>query len=172
MKKIFFLALALLAPVVIYLFLQSFGNNQYELPILYQEEAEELEGCNEISIPYRLSEDIYSGVEYKAILIDIRFGDTDRKFINNELARVNQYFGKPVYQYRLMGGSIEAGVPDLHNDRESLLDYARCVLRYDSNKSFITLVDKQGRIRSYFDSSKKQDFDRMITEIEILNKFE
>lgn len=173
MKKIFFLVLALLAPVVIYLFLQSFGDNQYELPILYTEEVPVLEGCAEaIAVPYQLPENVYSGVEQRAILMDTRLGDVDRKFINNELARVRQYFGGSPFHYRLMGTDIDAGVPDGENSRQDLVKYARCVLRYEDNNSFITLVDNQGRIRSYFDSSKKQDFDRMITEIEILNKFE
>lgn len=172
MKKVFFLALALLAPVVIYLFLQSFGNNQYELPILYAEEVPALEGCEEVKPPYRLSEDVYIGVEHKAILIDTRLGEVDRKFINNELARVRQYFGGSPFHYRLKGADVDAGVPEGYNSRQGLVEYARCVLRYEANNSFITLVDNQGRIRSYFDSSKKQDFDRMITEIEILNTFE
>jgi hypothetical protein len=171
MKKIFFLVLALLAPVVIYLFLQSFGDNQYELPVLYQDESTVIAGCEDINLPYSLPEDVYSGIEYNAILIDLRMGDVDQKFIKNELARVNQYFGKASFHYRLMRGDNEAVDPEDQNRREDLLDYAKCVLRYEGNNSFITLVDRQGRIRSYFDSSKKQDFDRLITELEILNKF-
>jgi hypothetical protein len=172
MKKILFLAIALLAPVLVYLFLQSFGDNQYELPTLYQEELPAIDGCDDASVPYSLPNEIYRDLEYKAVLIDVRLGDVDRKFVNNELARINQYFGEPQFRYRLMGSDIDAGVPEGENGRAGLIDYARCVLRYESNNSFITLVDKQGRIRSYFDTSKKQDFDRLITEIEILNKFE
>ncbi|MEQ9302101.1 MAG: hypothetical protein RIF33_26210 [Cyclobacteriaceae bacterium] len=172
MKKIFFLVVALLAPVVIYLFLQSFGDNQYELPVLYNEEVPVLEGCEGVIAPYKLPGGVYEGVQHKAILIDTRLGEVDRKFINNELARVRQYFGGSPFHYILMSVDIDAGVLDGDNGGLDLEEYARCVLRYEENNSFITLVDRQGRIRSYFDTSKKQDFDRLITEIEILNKFE
>lgn len=171
MKKLFFLVLALLAPVVVYLFLQSFGANQYELPILHQDDAPSFDDCTSVSVPYSLPKEVYSPSAYKAYLIDVRLANGDAKFINNELTRLNQYFGQQLYGYTLLNNESIAEISPAQGATD-IKSYARCLLLYDSNNSFITLVDKQGRIRSYFDSSKKQDFDRLITEIEILNKFE
>ena len=172
MKKLLFLVLALLMPVVIYLFLQSFGDNQYMLPIMHSEAVPSFENCETASAPYKLPAMFYEGVQHKAIIVDVRLGDLDRRFINNELARVRQYFGESVFTYKLFGQDIEAGVPDQYSTKTDLQRLAKCTLLSESNNSFITLVDNQGRIRGYYDSSKKQEFDRMITEIEILNAFE
>ena len=171
MKKLLLLVLALFVPVVIYLFLQSFGENQYQLSILYQDEVPQYAGCKEVSAPYRLPKAYYEGVEYDAILIDVRLGDKNAGFINNELARVRQYFGDPAFQYKLFGVDGQGEIPERYSTQSDLIENVRCILLYETNNSFITLVDKQGRIRSYFDSSKKQEFDRLITEIEILNTF-
>ncbi|GEM_PF-5599080 len=171
MKKLLLLVLALFVPVVIYLFLQSFGENQYQLSILYQDEVPQYAGCNEVSAPYRLPKEYYEGVEYNAILIDVRLDDKNASFINNELARVRQYFGNPTFHYKLFGADMQGGTSEGYNTKNDMMENVRCTLLYETNNSFITLVDKQGRIRSYFDSSKKQEFDRLITEIEILNAF-
>lgn len=55
------LVLTLVLPVALYIFLQSFGKNQYEVPIIYPEGiTHPLEGCQPSSVSDQLSSFFYS----------------------------------------------------------------------------------------------------------------
>ena len=108
-----------------------------------------------------LSSDVY--------LIGFYRDDVDPAFVSNEFTRVVQYFSEPFFK------QVNIGDLDAQNESINLENrdrFVNCQLLKSTNKSFVALVDKKGRIRSYYDCSKRQEFDRMITELEILKEFE
>lgn len=160
-------------PVATYLFLQGFGTNEYKLPLLYQEEIPEelLAICPELSAPYSLDARFLGVTSDLPLLLDVRLDSVDFSFVGNEIRRIEEYFGYlPVTH-------VVASQYDFPTKAkyelliEDMQEFTNCQLLQQMNKSFMVLVDKQGVIRSTYSSDKKQEFDRLITELEILNKF-
>ena len=42
---------------------------------------------------------------------------------------------------------------------------------YNTNSSFIILIDELGRVRGYYNSNSEDEFERLSAEIKILNNF-
>ena len=176
MKKAVVFGLALVVPVLVYLFMQGFGDNKYALPVLYMESVPAIEGCPTPDAPYALSlDDIYTASslnERKNVLFDVRRSNADTVYIKNELQRVINYFGDQPYHHAIVDLKQE---PILRIDGYQKVlskSFVECILRSTDNNSFLALVDARGRIRSYYESDQRSEFDRLITETEILLTFE
>jgi len=169
--KGFILFFIILIPLFISLFLHNFGNNKFDVPIYYQEKFSNNSSCsNQIYFPYFLISDSVLEIGKKLIIIDIRFNDKSDLFTNNQIKRLlNNDFVLDIYSISshkldLRWKTINFRFPDLNK-------YVSCKLLYNTNSSFIVLIDKLGRIRGYYDSNSEEEFDRLSAELKILNNF-
>ncbi len=176
MKKAVVFGLALVVPVLVYLFMQGFGDNKYALPVLYTEEVPSIEGCPTPVVPYALPmDDILSASslnEEENVLFDVRRANADTVYIKNELQRVINYFGDQPYHHAIVDLEKEPVLRIKGYQKVLPGSFVECILRNTDNNSFLALVDNRGRIRSYYESDQRSEFDRLITEIEILLTFE
>jgi len=94
MRKGLLLFLALLLPVIIFLFLHFFGKNEFEVPVLYQTQDELPGNCEmEYSLPYTVKSEKVDVADGAVILFSA--GLTNEMFDNAlfQLSRLQDEFG-------------------------------------------------------------------------------
>jgi hypothetical protein len=156
-KKLLYLFLALLLPVVVFLFLKSFGRNEFNVPVMHQDSIPALSSdCGyRYEVPYRIPDSVMSR---------IRGNSNDSLYVlyfdssaNAAIARVRTEFG---------ADPIKVVDENLSEDGAVL---RKCILLMDDNVS-VALVDHRNRIRGYYDPHDREDMDRLIVEVKIILK--
>lgn len=159
-KKILFLFLALLFPVVIFLFLKAFGKNEFEVPVLH-EQADFVRPSDcafEYPTPYRVADSLIGKlrVNDRDSLFVFFFNDAEEGGMN----RVRVEFRDDPVQV-ISPGDIPESI-----DRRFL---SECVLLMPKESS-VTVVDHARRIRGYYRGGDRKDVDRLIVEMKIILK--
>lgn len=170
-----FLFLLLGLPICIYFFLQAFGENKFKIPIFYENGFENRsENCNEISVPHIVPDlnDFDSTINFKytgAIIYNLGQVSEDN--------RLKKYDNLMTLKEKL---TYWQGIEFLSLNKKSLnlLNFMQCGLNlnaYLNNDSLIknhklVLVDKQKKIRGYYNVLDQEEIDRLITEVKILLK--
>lgn len=199
-KKILILVIVLSLPVILYLFLTYFGNNEFDLPVYFadgNEQCAEFKQLSEVTEPFAWHGD---GI----ILPDLLGGninvvhfpnpDADNQQLVNELNRliatlsdegpvkVHSFYkansttseqkellesdGAQSYQ---LSAPMYKSFTECHfalptalwqNNHPSEMELAR--------EQTLVLVDKNLKIRGYYDGLETKDVDRLILEIRIL----
>jgi protein SCO1/2 len=193
------LLLILLAmPVFFYLFLQKFGENEYKIPVYYQQGTNPLPGCNESAKPHIISpyfledpcrEWNCSFIKNKLAVFSFSKAGCSTKALN-EVARVcNVYRDQPLFHSVTLAvdGSI---TKDLVNQQSELYSLpanvwswwiydssvetlVKCGFNLDLDCSLVSqviLVDQEKQIRGYYNADDPEEMDRLVTEFEILIK--
>lgn len=148
------LGLALFFPISIFIVLKMFGTNEFHVPLLYQTEVPT---CSDSTVfPYHVPERVLD--EYGAITSDslrlIFFGEHDensRRQIKRVLLALDKLPVKHV---------IKADFDGIQK---------RCAFLMPPNKD-VVLVDSERSIRGQYESSDREDMDRLITEVTIILK--
>jgi len=173
--KWIFLFLLIGLPVCIYLFLKAFGENKFEIPVYYQNGIENrVETCDNISgqylVPNLLNFDSTLTVNLSGIIIynlgQVK-GEERLKKSNNLIMlteKADDWHGVNLYT------SNEKSL--------GLLVFMRCGLNLNANLNRdsliknhkLVLVDKQKRVRGYYNMLEREEIDRLITEVNILLK--
>lgn len=189
-RKTFLLFVVLLFPVIIYLFLQGFGKNQFDIPIYYETGIDTtIVGCGAINVigQYYVPklEDMdtaisgFKEIERGIVLYDLHGSITGGSKLakNNALSFLNKFKDEDrISILSLYEGSIPEQKFD-KNENFNLISidssireyYAKCNLILDSTiPSMLVLVDEKRRVRGYFDSSQLEEIDRLNTELYIL----
>lgn len=159
-RKGIFLFVALLLPVGVFIFLKFFGRNEFEVPLLYQHELPPNAAQYGITkLPYTVGQDVLDSMRIPAgdSIVLVLFGDiSPEKAV--QIKRVEAEFGLPVYWYTVS------------DTAESLRrSWKQTVFFLDSNQD-LAIVDTKGRIRGQYQLSKRDDVDRLITELTIIFK--
>ena len=153
-KQIILLFLALLMPVAVFLFLKGFGKNEFNVPPMFTDAVPVLPGdCrNTISLPYHIPADVMSQMNIVSDSLScVSFTDDGG---SDRLSRVkNEYATDPLRFYQF------------NKDQEKM----RCVFLLGEPFD-VALVDRKGRIRGQYNSSKRDEIDRLMTEIAIIFK--
>lgn len=157
-KKSVFLFLALLLPILIFLFLKFFGKNEFAVRPLFQDAAPEAQaGCRPVGIPYHIPDSVFSTLTFERdTLLLLWFGDL--KDSNVQRRRVST---------ELEGNPIKSVViaPD---DKKM---QARRMCTFLLKKPYdVVLIDRKGLIRGQFVSNNREEIDRLITEVDIILK--
>src|SRR6478609_6842800 len=84
-KKVLFLFLALLLPIAVFVFLKSFGKNEFAVKPLFQETVESSVNCKSVSykVPYFVHDSVLSQVGWintdSITLLILKDGSTENK---------------------------------------------------------------------------------------------
>lgn len=195
--KLVLLGVILVFPIVIYLFLQAFGENKYELSV-FPEEPVEISGCGKFDSAYRVDSlgcELPDGSKKTITLTDanylLHFPSSDKGIQNNEGNELRRFLQKTAsHSFRLITFAAEADSTFWNRTAASgtpgnWLVFTKCADRLEEIKkcrlllpladikrsvseSRMVLVDSKGRIRGFYVPSDKEDIDRLIIEIEIL----
>ena len=172
MRKGLLLFLALLLPVIIFLFLHFFGKNEFEVPVLYQTQDELPGNCEmEYSLPYTVKSEKVDVADGAVILFSA--GLTNEMFDNAlfQLSRLQDEFGEDSPQIIVMKKNGNE-LPSV--DGEMVIggvDYdleQQCVFLANANR--IVLVDTEGHIRGLYPDASLKEIDRLILELKIIFK--
>lgn len=173
--KIFFLIVALVVPSLIYLFLRGFGENQFSIPIFYE---------NGISIaPCNTNNDESHFVLFE----DYKLENAQLFYLpkwvndNNFYSQSNRIKIKhPLVTFTAISDSSfnnSLGSLLLVADEEQLFSIANCALVLGQDSAIskpiynkLILVDRQKRIRGYYQGNDLEDMDRLDMELDILSK--
>jgi len=195
--KVLLLILILGIPVLLYLFLQSFGENQYQVPVMHEEGiADRDENCPPGTKPHTIDPLIRLGpcelwdcsdVEDKLVLYSFMKTDCNTEGLSQVVRVCNQYKNEPLF--RAVTISLDQGADSVkifdiaeqysiqpeelswwHFDEKTLL-VMHCGFNLFQDCSVTqkaVLVDPDSRIRGYYDLDDPQEIDRLVTEIAIL----
>ena len=154
-KKGFILLFSLLFPIIVFLFLKFYGQNEYELSVYNS-------SCSEIIDEYIIND---FNRKNNIRIVDIRL-------TNNDIL-VDNYINK-------LGINDQIEVITLSNklrnlnwlnivvDKVLIERLSECIQNEYFDKSFILLLDKQNRVRGHFYSADRKEIERLDVEIDIL----
>jgi len=186
--KSIFLVLIILLPVAIFIFLKSFGSNQFDIPIYYQQGVvDTLENnCGRgNAAPYLVHTKPAAQIVHKIYHFEKEV-TTDLQFRLQELERIQNAIGKNngVLLFSFLNSpNITKRAFERFDDRVSYdpsfwsvrpVDAAtydvfkNCELVMNDADNRVVLVDKEERIRGYYDISDREETDRLIVELKIL----
>lgn len=191
------LLLILVLPVLIYVFLQAFGENKYDIPVYYENGVDTLvAGCNYTSEQYKVPARYFpSKPGHSADNIHIAFfkpsGIDLAEPVIAELARAMNVFKDKDVRLLLLSTQEQAQFEQLQgkvaaygNDSSQWAFFASSKDDFLSNIvcDFVIpgpgpaeqavfpllLIDKKRRIRGYFQPGEREEIDRLVVEINIL----
>lgn len=179
MKKLFILFLLLLTPVLVFVFLKWFGENRYDIPIFHEYGMGESIECADL-IP--ADPGGLAGYPGKIVVFGFLTGaHSDVKV--NHLSRIVNYFNSDeIVVLSVSTGKDSAGSPPILTDArldnwkyinpEDKLGYIlECGLGLPNEEASMdkfVLVDKERRIRGYYEALDREEVDRLMVEIRIL----
>ena len=153
-KKAFLLFLALLMPAVIFIFLKTFGKNEFDVTPLFQTEVIAAGECNlKYVTPYRVADSTRVRLQVGDSLTCLWYKAPETP---NTLRRVREKYKKDRLAWRTF-------------EPENKRFERQCI--YLLQEPFdVVLVDNNGSIRGQYDSRDRDEVDRLFTEIAVLLK--
>jgi protein SCO1/2 len=188
-KAIVFVVLGI--PVLIAIILKLFGQNQFEIPVYYEEGVSSEECDTELKGQYYVGDfQTIDGRNHslKGEISIVYFHSAQNEHVVQMTRDFERAFSTKsgsssfkVYAFTDIDNVFE-NIPDLpitktlHFDSDQLDSIARCSLflsQSDIDKgglyfSTIILMDRSGRIRGYYDGSEEEEYDRLSAEVDIL----
>jgi len=175
-------------PFVIYLFLKFFGDNNYAIPIFYKEGVSSTK-CNfDFRGQYLIPDPV--GFEnsnmpmmklndHPTVFFVYSLLNQFTDFTFTEITRIATIKLSPsriewVGLTDVEAAEINENIIYLKGSSTALMDYMKCGLLVENESggpdvfSKLVLVDSKKRIRGYYDGSKFEEYDRLLTELIIL----
>jgi hypothetical protein len=158
-KKPVFLFLALLLPILIFLFLKFFGKNEFAVRPLFQDAAPEPQpGCQQVRIPYHIPDSVFHSLAFEHdSLVIVWFGDL-KDAGNKQLRRVANELKNDRIRNQVVAS----------NDQK-MQAWRTCIFLLKKPYD-VVLIDRRGLIRGQFVSDNREEIDRLITEVDIILK--
>ncbi len=154
-RKNIFLSIALLLPVLVFVFLKFFGKNKFDIPVFHQDRVEVSGNCDQTySVPYLVPNETLlalhaiDGDPTVVVFSDLQ-GEAKTR-LENEIAS------------KKMNLILAHG---LMNQQE--LQRLMCIFVVPSNSNAV-LVDDYRRIRGYYRLDSRDETDRLLVELKIL----
>lgn len=183
MKKFLFLFLALLMPVFIYLFLKSFGRNEFNVPVLFADSVSSPVECEAYSyrLPYHVTDSVLQKLSWneRDSMSVIVFDDENKSGeheIEIHLKRIfTEFKSEPLRVIRVCTDApaeskLDGRLTQMLVTLETFKRLRRCVflLRAEDNT---VIIDRHKQIRGQYNLLIREDADRMIMqEMNILFK--
>ncbi len=186
--KPIFLVLIILLPAVIFLFLKSFGSNQFDIPVYYQSGVVDTLDNNcgrSTAVPYLVNTKPASQVVHKIYHFE-KSKSPELEFRLQELERIQNAIGSNngVLLFSFLNNpAISKSAFDNLDDRinydpsfwsirpvnPATYDvFKNCELVMSDIDDRVVLVDNREQIRGYYDISDREETDRLIVELKIL----
>ena len=154
-RKGFVLLFALLFPVIIFLFLKFFGENEYELSVYNST-------CS-FSIENLFSDSNINSNNIK--ILDVRVSD-DNLLIDNYINKLD--ISDEIIVITLSDQPRNLKWLNIKVDRLLIKNLTTCIENVVFDKSFILLMDNKNNVRGYFNSADRREIERLDVEIDIL----
>ena len=175
-QKILLLIVVLLAPIIVFLFLKKFGINQFELPVYYTE-GNPIAQCNDSS---QVQHKVHSAfIENGTIALPAIFhitGQKENEYYSDLENVLSKYPGIKVWEIiNTDKAEINSKEYSISLDENAYLNFINCELALGEDKWIddgiafkYVLVDVDGKIRGYIDTTDLKEIERLDTEIDIL----
>ena len=155
-KKGFILLFSLLFPIIVFLFLKFYGQNEYELSVYNS-------SCSEIIDEYIIKD---FNRKNNIRIVDVRMAENDilvdnyinKLEINDEIEVIT--LSNKLRTLNWLNIVVERGLIER---------LSGCIEKEYLDKSFVLLLDKQNRVRGHFYSADRKDIERLDVEIDILS---
>lgn len=155
-KKILFLSLALLLPIAVFLFLKSFGKNEFAVEPLFQQSVDMPANCDfEFKAPYVVNDSILNKIKWSerdSLTLLIFDKSTDKRIASQE-SRLRT--------------ELRVGVNFLAISERAPTVNCAFLLKPSHNA---VLIDAKKRIRGQYDLTDLDEADRLIMEVNIILK--
>ena len=152
LRKGFILLFSLLFPVIVFLFLKFFGQNEYELSIYNS-------SCSD------LIENLLKEPNNNIKLLDVRLRD-DNLLIDNYINKLD--ISNEIKVITLSDQPRNLEWMSIRVDNLLIKNLTKCVENVVFDKSFILLIDTKNNVRGYFYSTDREEIERLDVEIDIL----
>ncbi len=154
-KKGFILLFSLLFPIIVFLFLKFYGQNEYELSVYNS-------SCSEIIDEYIIND---FNRKNNIRIVDIRMTDNDI-LVDNYINKLE--INDQIEVITLSNKLRNLNWLNLVVDKVLIERLSGCIPNEYLEKSFILLLDKQNRVRGHFYSADRKEIERLDVEIDIL----
>lgn len=156
-RKIIYLVLALCLPIAVFIFLRTFGENEFDIPVYYKNGIDESNPCMpKNSGQYFVSDSFLKERGWRANVPVIICTDSSKQVYSN-LIRLREDFDSTEYQLIYLSTSnSEAGKN-------------ACLLLLEKPWTTV-LLDAERRIRGYYTPTTLDETDRLGVELKILLK--
>jgi len=158
-KKPVFLFLALLLPILVFLFLKFFGKNEFAVRPLFQDAAPEPQpGCQHVKVPYHIPDSVLRSLTFEQDSLLVLWFAEQMEYDNKQLRRVSN---------ELRNDRIRNEV--VASNDQKMQAWKACIFLLKKPYD-VVLIDRKGRIRGQFVSDNREEIDRLITEVDIILK--
>jgi len=184
MKKPFILILIFLLPVIGIIIFNFFSSSHFDIDLYYQDSVPDLHGCSEIRPPYHISKEIallskdgHTLHPFDKKVIKIFAFRQDGDFYLSEMNKVTDEFYDTDDVGVYLSDSLEnkTKIPiseriiEVKPDEINSNELYKCVFLFDKDQqNNAVLVDKENRIRGYYNLLKREQTDSLIIETKIL----
>jgi hypothetical protein len=157
-KKIIYLFIALLLPILIFLFLKYFGKNEFDIPVYYEKGVEDslTSTCGKkINGQYVIPDSMMASLKWNGgvmLVIDVD---------GNEFKAVDELIDEKDPTNFSIFPLSKFSTP------EKLSEFKKCVLFIRKPWNAV-LIDKQKHIRGYYKVGDRNEMDRLEVELKIL----
>lgn len=186
-----------MVPALVFLFLFNFGENKYAIPVFYAETSElPQETCPEVQAPYKVPDFSFRNLSTQLLETSARWegsptlialyppGCTDcaaEVALRRTYQTIERGAALKLLALRLGEGDTTRIGADRRWQEIELAEPTKEVLQcallfspaetpYGVEPNQLVLLDSQRRIRGYYQATDRKEVDRLIQEIQILNK--
>ena len=175
-RKVIVLIVVLSAPIIVFLFLKKFGSNQFELPIYYSE-GNPIARCNDSSqVQHKVDVAFIDKGSIQLPAIFVAAGQEENEHysdLKNVLGKYPEINVWEIVKADVTEVNAKLNLVDL--DKATYLNFINCELAVGEDNwvneftAFnYVLVDIDGRIRGYINTSTLKEIERLDTEVDIL----
>ena len=178
-KRLVYFFILVILPASVILFLRFFGENRFDLPVYYQDTVPALTNCSESVAPHKVVIEELEAGSYGSLATIVAFLESPRNA--PELTRIEELMkGSDVINIVTLSKAEGVGIK---LSSETFDRYLECQFFYSDLKNRIEetedrdidlplfLLDKERTIRGLYIGEDKIDIDRLITEVEIMKKY-
>ncbi len=154
-RKNVLLSLALLLPVLVFIFLKFFGRNKFDIPVFHQDRVDVSADCNQTyRVPYLVPEESLQALNCTkgdpAIIVFSSLGGESKTRLEKEIESKG-------LNLILINGLF---------DEQELRKWS-CIFVLPTGSNAV-LVDSERKIRGYYQLEKRDETDRLLVELKIL----
>jgi hypothetical protein len=154
-RKNVLLSLALLLPVLVFIFLKFFGKNKFDIPVFHQDRVEVSANCNQTyRVPYLVPEESLQA-------LNCTKGDPAIVVFATLVGESKTRLEKEIESKKLNLILVN----ELFNEQELRNWSCIFVLPVGANA---VLVDSERKIRGYYQLANRDETDRLLVELQIL----